>query len=451
MSKISTSFYENVVYPVYQFKFGFKFGFEVIKTLRQITKYQWVSRDELLAFQTKKLKRLIQHAYDNVTYYREVMEKLDLKPEDIKSVEDIKYLPLLTKEEIRKNQEKFVSKDIRNRNTIPGSTGGSTGEPLKFVRDWNTHIWTEAALLRGMSWAQFRIGDTFIDFMSPGWPSILGKIRTRMIGRYCFPALAKYDVLASYMKKIKGYRPFCLAGYTSNLYRIAKTCHKRGINDIEIPVIFTTAEMLYDFQRDFLEKQFNSSVFDYYGCNELGSIAFECEYKNKHISNEHVIVETTNSKGDPVINSLGEITVTDLDNYAMPFIRYKIGDTGIIPNDVCACGRSLKIIKSIDGRTQEFLRTLDGNYVPAVFFPARFRNLVGIDQYQIVQTDIHVIVLKIVKNRCFSARELEGMMQIIREMIGNDITITVEEHRSIPLTRRGKVRLVMTNLKIELL
>lgn len=442
---IRNEFYERFLYPIYQLKFGTKFGYEVIKTLRLFQKTQWLSQDELLAIQTKKFQKLIAHVYHYVPYYGEVMKKKNLRPEDIKNINDIKFLPVITKKQIRENPKLFISKDVDKRRVIKAFTGGSTGEPLRYFRDWDTLISTEAAYLRGTSWAQYRIGDNYIDFMSPGWPSKLGIIRGRMLNKYYFPAFAKDNELMSYVQKIIKISPFCVTGYPSNLYRIANIFNSNGLNDIRFEVIFSTGEMLYNYQREFLEKIFRGNVFDYYGCNEVGSIAFECEYHRKHISEERLFVETTDSKGQ-VTNSLGELTITDFDNYAMPFIRYKSSDVGVITNTVCECKRGLKTISRLEGRAQDFLKTLDGNHVPAIFFPTRFRNLRGIDQYQIIQSDINNITIKIVKNINFSLKEIDEIKKEIKKMIGNTININIEECNYIPLTKRGKMRTVISHL-----
>lgn len=450
MGKFKAKFYEKVLFPLYQIKNGPTYGYKSIKLLRHLNDTQWLSQDEILLYQENKLRRLINHVYENVPYYGNLMQKIGIHPDNIRTVEDLKYFPVLSKKEIKDNFFRIISKDINNRKFTKASTGGTTGEPLSFYHDIKSRLWAEACLLRGMYWAKYQIGNTIVDFRSTNWPSLLGKIRTKMIQNYCFPAFAKEHELVSYIEKIKLLQPYALKGYASNLYRIVTVCQNQCKDEVQIPVIFSTAEMLYEYQREFIEKQLNSRVYDYYGCNEIGSIAYECEYNTKHISDEHVILETTDSMGNQINNTLGEITITDLDNYVMPFIRYKNGDVGIINNERCKCRRGLSLLKKVEGRTQDFLKTLDGNYVPSIFFPCRFRNLKGIKQYQIIQTDIHNITLKIVKDQFFCAGELEEMKKTIRTVLGDKININVEQCEHIPLTGRGKTRLVISHLPTEL-
>jgi len=443
---IKDKIYKNLIYPVYQYKYGFK----VLKTLRNINNAQWLSRDKLLAYQFNKFIKLVSHAYNKVPYYRDLMKKMKLKPENIKNLEDLKYFPVLTKKIIRENYEKLISKDVKSRNIQEASTSGTTGEPLKFIRDENTLIWTEACLLRGKSWAKYKLGDTVVNFMSVGKPSLLGKIRGILMNNYYFPAFEEEYKLLEYIKRTNKINPCCISSYASNLYRIAVFCHKNKINNIEFPIIFSTGEMLYEYQREFIENQLNGKVSDYYGCNEIGSLAYECEYHNKHISDEHVVIEITDSKGNHLRDSSGEFTLTDLDNYAMPFIRYKNGDVGQFTEDICKCGRNLKRIKSLEGRKQDFLKSFVGNYIPAIFFTSQFRNLRGIDQYQIIQTDIQSITLKIVKNEFFSPHELQEMVKIIKDKIKGNINIMIEEYSRIKLTNQGKNRLVISHIAKEL-
>lgn len=443
-------FFNKFIYTLYQSKYGLSYGIRVMRILDQLRKTEKYSIDELREVQTIKFKKLVTHVYDKVPYYREKMKKIGILPEDIKDIHDINHFPVLTKKEIKDNYSTILSSDILKRKAVRGSTGGTTGEPLIFYRDLNARLWTEATLLRGMSWAKYDLGFKGVDFRSHGWPSLLGKIRGRFINCHYFPAFSNDDDLLNYFNRIRELNPHYLTGYSSNLFRISSILKKNAVNDIKIPVILSTAEMLYDYQRDLIEDTFNGRVYDYYGCNEIGAMAFECEKGSKHISDEHVIIETTNFSGNHVHGLLGEITITDLDNYVMPFIRYKNGDIGQLSSRKCTCNRELTLLEKIDGRTQEFLKTCNGNYLPSIFFPSKFRNLQGIEHYQIIQTDINNITLKIVKNSSFSDVELDDMIRIIKKMIGDQINVTVEVCTDLPLTGRGKRRLIITHVPIEL-
>jgi phenylacetate-CoA ligase len=443
-------FYKKIIYPIYQLKHGIHAGNEIIRKMGIMDKMQWQPQTEIAAYQYGKLRKLIEHIYRNVPYYQKIMKKHGITPDDIACIEDIRRIPVLTKTQIRENRAELKAIDIGTRKVVEAATGGSTGEPFSFIRDWETLSWTEAGKLRGMSWANCRIENVLIDYNSDSKPSWLGAVRGRLINNYYFPAIAKEDEIVKQMQEIRSLSPFCLAGYASNLYRIAAICHKHAIDNVEIPAIFSTGEMLYDYQRKFIEDQFRGKVFDYYGCNEVGSIAYECEYHRKHITEERFIFETTDSGGTPCPGRMGDITITDLDNYAMPFIRYKNGDAGTLSDSQCKCGRALRTIDSLYGRTQDFLKTIDGNYVPGVFFPNRFKDLKGIDQYQIIQMDVNHIVLKIVKNKLFNTDELADMVGVIKTMIGDGLRLDIEEEKNIPLTREGKTRPVISHVPAEL-
>jgi phenylacetate-coenzyme A ligase PaaK-like adenylate-forming protein len=432
-----------VLYSLYDWENGYG----TVKRLNFLDQSQWWSRDEIEDYQLLKLRRLVEHSHCHVPYYRRIMKENDVRPEDIKEIGDLARFPVLTKDTIRENFDDMISDDIRKRKAVKASTGGSTGEPLSFYRDRNTIVWSGAALLRGRSCAGYRIGKRSATFMACGTPSLPGKLHEIINSHYPFPAFDSERELIECLKKVRRLKPFCIMSYGSNLYRIASICRNNGLEGLHIPVIFSTGEMLYDYQREFVEKVFAGKVFDYYGCNEINSLAYECEFHKRHIADEHVIVEITDSEGLPLSGAVGEVTITDLDNYAMPFIRYKNGDAGVLDDAECDCGRGLGILRDLEGRTQEFLKSVDGNLIPAIFFPSRFRSLTGISQYQIIQRDLTHILLRFVKNREFNAEELREMVAVIEAKLGKEVTVTTQENDHIPLTGRGKRRLVISEIE----
>lgn len=448
MMKFKAALYERVLYPVYQLRHG-PYGVRIIKVFKYLNQSQWFSEDKIRVDQNNKLKRLIEHVYHNVPYYRNLMQKKGIVPQDINCADDLKYFPVLTKKIIRSNYQDIMSLDLNKRRVMESSTGGTTGEPLKLYLDKDTRIWREAARLRGWSWANFQIGMSVVAFPSNNWPSLIGKLRIGMINEHAFPFFLEENDIVGCFPKVKDIKPHCITGISSYLCRIASVYSRNHLNEMHVPVIITTSEVLYDHNRGLLENTFKGKVYDQYGCVEIGSLAYECEHNNKHISDEHVIVEAVNSEGSHVVNAPGHLIITDLDNYAMPFIRYKIGDVGTLSGSRCKCGRGLSVLKSMDGREDEFLKKLEGGFVPPIYFPARFARLKGIKQYQIVQTDVEHIVLIIVKNAGFSSETIDEMINVIKEKLGHIVNVTIEERDNIPLTSRGKTRLVISHVPVQ--
>jgi phenylacetate-CoA ligase len=368
-------------------------------------------------------------------YYR------DLLPMSDGIIESITQLPILKKENIRSAVNRIVNYQIQKNKLRYSLTGGTTGEPLKIAKDQRTVVLGSAALLLAKTWAGVRMGDRGVTLKGIGKISLAGRIRQRLINSFAVEAfetgqkqpLQKLD-------KLKKLKPHYISGYPTELVRLAETNKKAHIR---IPVVLSTGEMLYPHQRKALSASFGALVSDYYGSNEINSIAFECEAGRKHVMEEHVILETVDDHGNPVWDKPGRILVTDLDNYAMPLIRYDLGDMGVLTREPCRCGRNLTVLQSLEGRTQDVLRNEGGKILPAIFFAARFRDIQAVRKYQLEQTDWRRIELRYIPLTESADAEIEKICTEIRSRLGNHISIQKEKTNEIPLTARGKSRLVI--------
>ena len=431
-------------------------GTHSIKCFHELEKTQWLSPTQIEDLQQKKLHDLLVHAYENVPYYRKMFKEIKLKPDDIKSIDDLSKLPFLTKEIIRKNFPHNITPNNYNKSQlIKFCSGGTTGEPLISYKDNNAISWGLGATYRGWSWSGYRLGDRYaMLWRSPDTIEEYSKLYKRIENftrRNIF--LPSFDMnketLFKHVRQLRKYKPKVIRASPSAAYILAKFMEYEGIDDIKPNAILTTADKLYDFQRETIESQFGCDIFDGYGSNEIRLIAFECEEHNGyHISAENVIVEFIKDGEHVAPSELGEIVITDLNNYAMPFIRYKIGDVGIPSDELCSCGRGLPLMRSVEGRLNNFVITPEGRLLSSSFFIDLFRNIEFIKEFRVIQETKENIIIKIVSESKLNEKETANLVEHVRKNIG-DIKMIIDYADSIPPTKSGKLQLVVSKVPIN--
>jgi len=432
-------------------------GTHTMKCLRELEKSQWWPRDRMLALQDERLRILVRHAYDNVPYYRKVFEQRELKPDDIKTSEDLARLPILTKQLVRNNFMDLVARGLPKKEIVLGYTGGSTGEPLRFYRTKDERNWGHAAQLRAHRWAGYEIGDKRATVQVRDiYNSTMDKfMRTcqRFLQRIVTFNLLEMSTerLPLYAKKLQDFQPEFIAGYPTAIYLLAQSVEKGGEPKIRPKAIFTGAEQLYDYQRDLFSRVFECEVYSYYSSMEMHNIASECpEHTGYHISSENVVVEIVNSEGELVpVGEEGRVLATNLRNYAMPFIRYENGDAAAISDSICPCGRGLPLLAAISGRTTDVIFTKDGKCIPGLSLPFGVFDSPGIEQFQIVQETRDSVVIRLVLDRACPRNQVDDAVKQIlyqyRSILGEDTDVSVEFVDQILPTRSGKRRVVISN------
>lgn len=449
---------KNLIYPFIQMRYPKEE--RSITYLRLLEKTQWWSLSELEHFQQKRLQALLKHAYENVPYYHRMFNRLKLKPQDIKSVADLQQLPILTKKLIRKNFDELTAKNYSRGKLISSATGGSTGEPMKFLVDKRWGAWNMAAAYREWSWAGYNLGNKIAYIWSApqdlshlaGMKNIIFNLLQRTIMLNAFSMTERS--LDEYVKTLKKFKPKIINAYPSAIYLLAQYVEKNRIEDIRPKAILTSCEMLLNYQRDIIEKAFNCKIFDYYSGRDTSLHAGECpEHTGYHLAIENAVSEFTKDNEYVAPGEMGKIIITDLSNYAMPFIRYEIGDLGVPSDEKCSCGRGLPLMKKVSGRIRDIITTKDGKYITGAFFSTLFYNkdgsTIGIKQLQFIQKTKDYAILKIIKGDDYSQSELEKIIEKINEECG-DMEIKVEFVESIPLTKSGKYRFTISEVKMEI-
>ena len=408
----------------------------VLKAADRLIAGQWLSRNAIDNLQRKKLGRLVEHAARHIPGYRDL-----LGPLSGSAATEIRKLPVMTKQILRASPKQMVAGNIPERSIRYSVTGGTTGEPMQVAKSLGTVIIGEGAYMRGRSWAGIRQGDKSVILKGSEKASLLGKLRAKLVNQVHLEGFQNSSgSLTRLVEQVRRIKPAFVTGYPTTLLRFAEAAENHGVS---VPVVLSTGEMLTENQRRLLESVFGARVFDHYGSNEVTSLAYECEKGVKHITEEHVIIETVDESDQPVVDRLGRILVTDLDNFAMPFIRYDIGDIGVLSRVPCICGRNHLVLKSLEGRAQDLLRTRNGSVLPAMYFISQFGHLQGIRSYQLVQRNFDAIELRYVARNATGEREAARIHDAIRDKLGNEITVTMVKKKQIALTARGKSRLVV--------
>jgi phenylacetate-CoA ligase len=445
---------KNIIYPIYEIKLPQ--DKRLIPYLKLLKKTQWWSYPDLEKFQLRRLKKLLQHANDNVPFYHRIFKKLNFKPGNVSNVNDLKRLPILTKEIIQNNFEDIYARNYSKADLISSATGGSTGIPMKFYIDRNWKACNAAAAYRAWSWSGYELGDKMAYLWSAHQDlkdqnKIINKIRNCTLRAIKLNAFdLTQENMQDYIKILRRYKPKAINSYASAIFTMSQYMEKRGIEDIKPEAILTTADMLFDFRRKTIERVFDCKVFDYYSGRETSLQATECpEHTGYHLSIENAVVEFLRENEHVTSGETGKIIITDLSNYAMPFIRYEIGDLGVPSDENCPCGRKLPIMKSVKGRILDTIITPEGKMIDGMFFPAIFADyhIKGIEEYQIIQKRKDKLLIKLVKGKYYNDSDLDLYLYIIKKNVGDQMNIEVQFVNKIEPTVSGKHRPVISEIQ----
>jgi phenylacetate-CoA ligase len=427
----------------------------------ELLQTQYLPRAALLELQERKLRRLVHHAYHHVAYYRQKLDEGGLTPADVQTLDDLRKLPLLAKEEVRDNLYfDLLSDNHDKRRILKVSTSGSTGEPFVCYADQFQLEMRWAATLRSMTWTGYRFGDRqarlWHQTIGMAWHQVLREWIDALFCRRIFvPAfeMSREDV-ARAVRRMRRHRPVLIDGYAECFNLLAEYLRQQPAAGLAPRGIISSAQVLPEESRSVIEQAFGTRVFDKYGSREFSGIAYECAaHDGHHVVAENYVVEVLKEGGTPAApGELGEVVVTDLNNLCLPFIRYRIGDLAVAmePEAACACGRGLPRLGRIEGRIQSLILGADGHVVPGSLFLHLFKDYdYAVRQFQVVQEQAGAVVLKVVKAPRFDERAFGEALATLRRYLGRGTRIDVEFVAAIPLVRTGKRQATLSKVKID--
>jgi len=380
------------------------------------------TRKKEIGYQDKNLRKIIRYSYNNIPYYKELFDSLNLKPSDIKTKEDLKKLPVLTKATIKKNITKFYPNNKYSKKYMNGSTGGSTGAPLKYRVSEESYSMGVALLYRGWSRANYKLGDRVAIIAGGSLVSKENSLKKRLQDYLLnFRHYSSYgmddELILSYAEDMIKWKPKFIRGYATSVFKLAIIVKKNNLeNKFKLKAIFTTAEMLSQKHREVITNVFGVEVYDQYGLNDGGVSAYECKYHNMHIDVERAILESVDKNGKNIFNEDGKILATTLIDKAMPLIRYETGDLGVITEEFCRCGSESLLLKELKGRVTDTL-IINGKTIGSPVLTVLLGK-VDIIQYQIVQVKNNKIIIKIQKSETYSTKDEDFLRNSLFFQVG---------------------------------
>lgn len=443
----SPIFFQNFMTSVYGYtlkrtRYG-KYYHEHIQLLKKLHSY---SKEQLLEYQFHEMKKLLRYVNERSKFYHDLYKGIDI--DNIKTVEDIKLLPIVTKEMLRKNIDDVIT--IPKKGAVVDHTGGTTGKSL-IVYNRVEDIQKRMAVL---------------DFfkLKNGFENMKMKKATFM-GKHIVPPTQKKKVFWRYNKPIKqmlyssfhlteenipyyieslnNFKPEAIDGFVSSIYEIAFYIKRKNVKlEFQPKVIFPTSETLTEEHRKTIEEAFNCKVRDQYASSEGAPFVWECEYGNLHYDITTGVIEN--------IDNSNEILVTSFLNYGTPLIRYRIGDSMVFEesNKMCECGFNTPLIKSIEGRKVDYLYSTKGAKINLGNVSNIFKNVPNtIIKSQLIQESMNHLTVKIVVDNNFSPKHKDLLIDEIKHKFGNDMKVDIEIVDDIPREKSGKHRLIVNKVE----
>jgi len=442
--------------------FYFRDKNRIMNNFHGLKERQGLPLAELEKIQLSRLNSLLNHAAKNVPYYRGLFELNGLIQNgriELRSLSELQRIPLLKKDIIRREKERLHSFDHDIRKSFPNSSGGSTGEPVSLLQDEEYVVSDSANLLLLKDWRGVAPFDSEIFIWGAerdtfeGKRSLSGRFGDFMRNRLILNSFRMTEYSKKrYIDILNRHRPKMIRAYADSIYEIARYASENNIKVRPQNVIHTGASNLHPFMREEIEKVFQCPVYDHYGGREVGSIASECSaHDGLHIMMEHNIVEVIgkdNRPGPP--GHEGEIVVTNLSNYSMPIIRYRIGDMGIMKTySPCPCGCSYPKMQSVMGRVVDVFRTADGQTVSPIYFI----HLIGvvyndgtIGKFQVIQKDLETIRIKLEGGCDINQSVMDNITGKIKLVMGEGCRVEFETVDKIKTAPSGKYRYTISEL-----
>ena len=421
----------------------------MMKRLRYLEQAQWWPRSKIEGERSRLLANVVATAFNEVPFYRELFDAAGANPASIGEPDHLRRIPVVTKELLRKAYPGKCCR-LTARPTYETCTSGSTGSNFRVLEDYETAGWYRATFLLSLQWAGWKMGERHLQVGMTTKRNLERRLKDAcMACEYLAGFDLRDDALDHCLAILDRKRIQHLWGYPGSMFCIARRAQQRGWNT-PLKSAVTWGDQLHAPYRRLIESVFKVKVTDTYGCGEGMQIAAQCGHgPHYHLHELDVVVELLDDSGNPVPSGTpGRIVLTRLHPGPMPFIRYDVGDTGVLTNDTCECGRSFKLLKSIQGRTADYVLARSGNRLIVHFFTGILEHFKEIESFQVRQDRPGIMRLCIVPAAGYGP-DVEREIRRRLQDHGADLEILIEVVAAIPLTPGGKRRFIIRTVENE--
>jgi phenylacetate-CoA ligase len=434
--------------------FHWRYGPETITLANAALDRETWNTTQWQNWQEENLRPLLKRAIGSVPHYHAVWAELQAKY-GYRSALVLRNWPVLSKQELREHPRAFLAENAPLKRLRVEHTSGTTGTPLQLWQSRDTtRLWYALAEVRWRGWYGISRADRW---------AILGGQLVVPIGQEKPPFwvwntglnqlyLSSYHLseqtCASYLQALHKKRIVYLYGYASSLHSLALFIQEQRLDPPPLKLILSNAEPLYAHQRDLISRVFACPVRDTYGTSEKVCAASECEAGSMHLWPDAGVYEVLRDDADEPVacGEAGRLVCTGLLGSDMPLIRYDMGDRVAIapPEERCACGRTLPILLSVEGRSDDVILTADGRRIGRL--DPVFKQDMPIREAQVIQEALDQIRILVVPRIGFSAKHEQSLVSALRDRVG-DVAVVIERVTEIPRSANGKFRAVISNLK----
>ena len=420
-----------------------------------LLRHPHVAREEIVAFQNSQLRRLIIHAYNNVPYYRRLFDQNGLKPGDIRSIADLSIIPLTSKKDLQSlSVEEVVARGVDPEHLISHRTSGSSGEPFTILRTWLEERLLGALRLRALHCLGLRVRDrtASIALVRPTHPHD-NQLPLRILQALGLYRKLQIDCLLppeNILRALRHFRPDVLTGFSGVISYLSQIMNDNYRQVIRPRFLVVGAEVLTPLMRHQITKAFETPVFEVYGSHEFNLVASECKETGElHTCDDCMIVEVLKDGRPAAIGERGEVVGTSLHSFAMPFIRYQLGDIVTKGFETCMCGQPFSTIRTVQGRMLDYFPLPGGRMMHP--YEITGTHLLGavswIRQYQLIQEQVDRVILWVVPNTTPTNQELVQLEESVKSLLGEGVEFRVILVSEIQLEPNGKFRVSRSLVK----